>query len=696
MPTVDEPRGGQADPAHESHDRGRRLDSWQEIAAYLNRDLRTLQRWEKSANLPIRRLNGPGMRAVFAYTADLDEWLRQQSPSPADVPRDAQPIALVSTTSTPPANRASRHTIAAAAAVLLALAGLVAWIVAHRARPSFEVLSARPLTSEVGSERDPDISPDGKAIAYVSAAPNQRGRIHIRMIDGGASHPLTDSPANESSPVWSPDGARLAFLRGNPTDTVTVFTASRLGGDERTLADVRPYPSRRANVIGHLLAWTPDGTHVIAPDRATGDNGPLILIETQTGARRPLTTPAPGQFDVEPTLSSDGRLLLFNRVRGEFQSDVFVQRLDAAYAPVGEARRLRSTAQWNGTPRLIEARGEVLTSAGSVPRLSLWRQPLDGAAPPVSLGIFGDYAMQSAVHQGIGRIVAATFRDQSDVLRFALPEAPAKDAVDPPVQGFLESTFVDRGPAYTVDGSRIAFISDRTGRPHLWVANAAGEGATEWAQAFEANPPPPTWSPDGSHVAFTGVGPAGTFQLFVVDATTRVARQVTQDALEVGHAEWSPDGRFLYASAAEKGAFGIYRVPAAGGIAELVLPGYRAVRGMDPAGAGLYVTRTNARNQSDLFYVPLPNGAPVAVATMNFAEDAWVTPKGVYYMARPADGTPPRLSVYFRTHEGVVSLVQAYTRPPGRGLSVSADGRYALTTRVAPPISDLLLLETSK
>ena len=32
----------------------------------------------------------------------------------------------------------------------------------------------------------------------------------------------------------------------------------------------------------------------------------------------------------------------------------------------------------------------------------------------------------------------------------------------------------------------------------------------------------------------------------------------------------------------------------------------------------------------------------------------------------------------------------------GRGLSVSADGRHALTTRVVPPISDLLLLETSK
>jgi hypothetical protein len=175
-----------------------------------------------------------------------------------------------------------------------------------------------------------------------------------------------------------------------------------------------------------------------------------------------------------------------------------------------------------------------------------------------------------------------------------------------------------------------------------------------------------------------------------------MAKLVTQDALEYGHAEWSPDGRFLYAVAADKSVFGIYRVPAAGGGAELVLPEYRAARGMDAVGAGIYVTRTTPRNQSDLYYVPLPNGRPVHVALMNFAEDAWVTPKGVYYMARQMDRPWAPVALSFRTHDGVVTLLQEYTRPAGRGLSVSADGRYALTTRVAPPISDLLLLETSK
>ena len=54
------------------------------------------------------------------------------------------------------------------------------------------------------------------------------------------------------------------------------------------------------------------------------------------------------------------------------------------------------------------------------------------------------------------------------------------------------------------------------------------------------------------------------------------------------------------------------------------------------------------------------------------------------------------MALSFRTHDGVVTVLQEYTRPAGRGLSVSADGRYAITTRAVPPISDLLLLETYK
>jgi TolB-like protein/Flp pilus assembly protein TadD len=54
-----------------------RLDSWKEIAAYLNKEVRTVQRWEKSLGLPVRRLAQGKQGTVFAYKLDLDAWWQE-------------------------------------------------------------------------------------------------------------------------------------------------------------------------------------------------------------------------------------------------------------------------------------------------------------------------------------------------------------------------------------------------------------------------------------------------------------------------------------------------------------------------------------------------------------------------------------------------------------------------------------------
>src|SRR6185369_14421259 len=60
----------------EPNSASRRLDSWKSIASYLNRDERTVRRWERELGLPIRRVPGGQGRSVFAYVAEVDEWLR--------------------------------------------------------------------------------------------------------------------------------------------------------------------------------------------------------------------------------------------------------------------------------------------------------------------------------------------------------------------------------------------------------------------------------------------------------------------------------------------------------------------------------------------------------------------------------------------------------------------------------------------
>jgi len=57
-----------------------RLESWGEIAAYLRREIRTVQRWERYQGLPVRRLQIGKLGSVYAYRSELDKWYRERQP----------------------------------------------------------------------------------------------------------------------------------------------------------------------------------------------------------------------------------------------------------------------------------------------------------------------------------------------------------------------------------------------------------------------------------------------------------------------------------------------------------------------------------------------------------------------------------------------------------------------------------------
>ena len=60
-----------------------RLDSWKEIAAYLNRDVTTVQRWEKREGMPVHRHLHDRMGSVYASRAELDAWTQSRNLRPA-------------------------------------------------------------------------------------------------------------------------------------------------------------------------------------------------------------------------------------------------------------------------------------------------------------------------------------------------------------------------------------------------------------------------------------------------------------------------------------------------------------------------------------------------------------------------------------------------------------------------------------
>lgn len=75
-----------------------RLDSWKEIASYLNRGARTVQRWEREEGLPVHRLHHEKLGSVYAYRSELDAWWKGRRSKLEDQPLadpEAEPEASI-------------------------------------------------------------------------------------------------------------------------------------------------------------------------------------------------------------------------------------------------------------------------------------------------------------------------------------------------------------------------------------------------------------------------------------------------------------------------------------------------------------------------------------------------------------------------------------------------------------------------
>jgi TolB-like protein/tetratricopeptide (TPR) repeat protein len=74
---------------------GDRLDSWKEVAAYLNRDVTTVQRWEKREGMPVHRHQHDRMGSVYAFSSELDAWVQSRRLRLEEEERERRAEALV-------------------------------------------------------------------------------------------------------------------------------------------------------------------------------------------------------------------------------------------------------------------------------------------------------------------------------------------------------------------------------------------------------------------------------------------------------------------------------------------------------------------------------------------------------------------------------------------------------------------------
>lgn len=126
---------------------------------------------------------------------------------------------------------------------------------------------------------------------------------------------------------------------------------------------------------------------------------------------------------------------------------------------------------------------------------------------------------------------------------------PAPDLLDPPPPIAADGSALTRltnhpardfGPAWSPDGTRIAFASERDGNLEIYVMNADGSGATRLTN-HPATDWGPTWSPDGARIAFASERD-GDGEIYVINADGSGVKRLTNDPARDFAPAWSPDG----------------------------------------------------------------------------------------------------------------------------------------------------------
>lgn len=437
---------------------------------------------------------------------------------------------LIAPVSQPTSYRASPRTrwrlAAGGLALALAILGSIWWAL-RPDRPGGVPLTfiPVPLTSYPSSEIMPAISSDGGRVAFAWGGPEQKDLdIYVKQINTDPPMRLTEDPAAELFPAWSPDGAEIAFVRAGAEPGLFIVPA--IGGFARRIVALPE------TALG--LDWSPDGSALIYAVRPAP--GAAHIIMEVTLATRTILPRTEGSF---PACSPDGTTLAFVRADRAGMQDIWVLPRGA-----DTARRLtHGQRRIDGLDWTADGRA-VVFAASPAGVMELWRARLrDGALS--WLAVPGDLVQYPSIAQQDGRLVYEDTSYNDDIWEIRRTAAGAVDIAN---TALIASTHEDTDAAFSWDGTRIAFLSTRSGSRELWICDRDGSRPWQLGQLEGIFASDPQWSPDGQSLAFRGVE-QGWAGIYIIDlATQRFSRLHPIGEHEVLPC-WSRDGAWIYFTA---------------------------------------------------------------------------------------------------------------------------------------------------
>jgi len=393
-----------------------------------------------------------------------------------------------------------------------------------------------PFSVLPGKEKDAEFAPNGQHISYSHLAKDAKYfNIYVQAIIGESPIQITQSLGHDSSPSWSPDGKELVFVRrsdnGCQIMRINAFQANAIAEEV-----IKCHTKGLTNEViwgnGDTIYFT-DSLSDLEPSR-------IYKYSMKTSKKEQLTNPAGGKSkgDIRMSLSHAQDRLAFARDLN--WADVQVMTLDLDTRETRELFKLKTwekAVTWSFDDTLLY----YIDDQDNINAYSIQHG--------FSKKVFGSNSSVVEVnsHKTVDKLTIVSGKTDVDIWgAYSGQEA----------RPIVESSELDINPELSNTSMDIAFISNRSGQPQIWVK-------TENGREFQASQFTDgrairrlRWSPDDRQIVSSFEN-----ELYLIEVDTREYRVLwtTSRSSEIEAPNWSKDGASIYYSSTFNGEWQIYR-----------------------------------------------------------------------------------------------------------------------------------------
>jgi Tol biopolymer transport system component len=530
-----------------------------------------------------------------------------------------------------------------------------------------------PLTNLPDPTSDPAFSPDGRQVAFRRGgnAPESAG-IFVKPIGSSQLRQLTNRP-EDCCPVWSPDGSLIAFSRFSGKEHL-IYTVPAGGGALRKLYSTAAGPKRGE------LDWSPDGESIVFVGESGQGTSSIFVLSLKDLTAHRITAPPPLNKDWGPAFSPDGQTLAFVRTHETGLPETIVVMPAAG----GESRVVVTYHNGILGPPAWTADGQsIVFASGTDPGLS--RVPAFGEENTTAVPVAGTPAWHPAISRQGQRLAFQTSSKAVSVWQSDLTTHAKLDSR----RVVVTDTGRNEGAQVSPDGSKLVFMSNRSGSMEIWVSERDGSNAIRLTDMGGVGTP--HWSPDGRTIVFD-VDSREQRGIFAVDVAGGFPRPLVQDSSSNLVPNWSRDGRWVYFASNRTGIWQVWKVPSTGGPAIQVTThgGFVAYESSD--GDVLYYSKFNMPNP-EVWRVPVEGGVEALLSPL-LRPETWASwapvDGGIYFVQAGMNGEA--VVMFLDTANGLVERKGLLAGMPF-WLSATPDGKSVLYEHLDQEETHIMLVE---